>query len=207
MRAELKPMKTFKFFKFCSNLKHPSHQTRVSLLQLATTRTLLRVRLKSRHAADQSRLPGHRHCDGVHTRECAAHACWQLGLGETFQVRLGEIFFVRMCIVKDNFKIFKPFTVALARAAFANRFIFQFPSYSTMAENVTDTTIKDAPEEKWETLIEGKAKILHRPGEAFYNPAQVARQTQILITLLLLYSTGKRLCIVIRNLIRIYGGF
>lgn len=30
-----------------------------------------------------------------------------------------------------------------------------------------------AAEERWETLEEGKAKILHRPGEAFYNPAQV----------------------------------
>ena len=28
-------------------------------------------------------------------------------------------------------------------------------------------------EEKWEILTEGKAKVLHKPGEAFYNPAQV----------------------------------
>jgi hypothetical protein len=26
---------------------------------------------------------------------------------------------------------------------------------------------------EWATLEEGKAKVLHRPGEAFYNPAQV----------------------------------
>jgi hypothetical protein len=30
-----------------------------------------------------------------------------------------------------------------------------------------------AAEVRWETLEEGKAKVLHRPGEAFYNPAQV----------------------------------
>ena len=48
-----------------------------------------------------------------------------------------------------------------------------------MAETVTEA-VKDVPEEKWETLIEGKAKILHKPGEAFYNPAQVVQHTLIL---------------------------
>ncbi len=69
------------------------------------------------------------------------------------------------------FKIFRPFTGRVARAAFANR--FRSYLHSTMTETVAET-VKDVPEEKWETLIEGKAKILHRPGEAFYNPAQVA---------------------------------
>ena len=36
-----------------------------------------------------------------------------------------------------------------------------------------------AQEEKWETLVEGKAKILHKPGEAFYNPAQVNFPAQL----------------------------
>ena len=46
-----------------------------------------------------------------------------------------------------------------------------------MSEVVKDSATEPvgdaAKEEKWETLIEGKAKILHKPGEAFYNPAQV----------------------------------
>ena len=56
-----------------------------------------------------------------------------------------------------------------------------------MAETVAET-VKDVPEEKWETLVEGKAKILHKPGEAFYNPAQVAQHTPVLL-LCCLFST------------------
>ncbi len=54
-----------------------------------------------------------------------------------------------------------------------------------MAETVAET-VKDVPEEKWETLVEGKAKILHKPGEAFYNPAQVAHSR--LVVMLLIFN-------------------
>ncbi len=79
-----------------------------------------------------------------------------------------------------NIKIFNSIA-AVARAAFATRLRFRFISFSTMTETVAET-VKDVPEEKWETLIEGKAKILHRPGEAFYNPAQVAHERPILLS-------------------------
>ena len=68
------------------------------------------------------------------------------------------------------------FTAIAVRRTFLKRFIGSSKYLAIMSETANATA---AQEEKWETLVEGKAKILHKPGEAFYNPAQVNFPAQL----------------------------